>query len=192
MYDPLAIVALVISIASVAFVVVKEGIGLALGYRESGMTSRRKREIESKLRAEVRNELKGFLYLLTKKERNEEKELEAVIDLGRCAFYARSICSNLLEGMTRYMSSALGLLAATLAVFFLTLYVGLNNPDLSNSSNLIPLIVYAILAFALFYMTTRQLKKHYSLREKFLRLGENPRLDYCRTLVEELKKEGLW
>jgi hypothetical protein len=41
-------------------------------------------------------------------------------------------------------------------------------------------------------MTTRQLRKHYLLRERFLRLGENPNLDYCKKLVEELTKEGSW
>jgi hypothetical protein len=132
--------ALVVSIASVAFVIMREGIGLALGYRESEATSRRKREIDSKLRAEVKNELKGFLLLLTKKERNEEKELEAIVELGQSAYYARSISSKLLEDMTRYMSSALAFLSATLLTFFLALYTGLNTPDFSVPNSSVPLL----------------------------------------------------
>jgi hypothetical protein len=188
LYDPLAIIALVVSIASVAFVIMKEGIGLALGYRESESTSRRRREIESKLRAEVRVELKSFLDTVDKGDRNEAKELEAIINLGRHAHHARSMCGNLLENMTYYMSSAMTYLAGTLTVFFLTLYVGLNSPNLSIPENFVPFLAYVMLTLALLYMTVKQLKRHYSLRVRSLRLGENPTLDYCGKLVEELEK----
>lgn len=191
LYDPLAIIALVVSIASVAFIIMKEGIGLALGYRESAATSRRKREIDSKLRAEVRVELRKFLVSLTKKERDDEKELESIVELGQSAYFARSISGKLLEDMTQYMSSALGLLAATLASFFATLYIGAN-ADFSMSYDFVAFVLLVGLAFFAFYMTTKQLKKHYSLRERFVRLGENPSLGYCRELLEDLKKEGSW
>jgi len=192
MADPVSIIALVVSVASVAFIVVKEGTSLALGYRESSVTARRKREIDSKLRAEVRREIARFMILLEKDKRNEEKEFDRAMELGRSADYARSISGRLLEDMTQHMSSALGLLSATLLSFFLALYLGLNIPDFLVPNASIPFLMSVALVLVSFYMTTKQLRKHYLLRERFIRLGENPNLEYCRKLVEELKKEGIW
>jgi hypothetical protein len=191
LYDPLAIIALVVSIATLAFVVIREGIGLILGYRESPATLRRKREIDSKLRAEVRDELKKFLVSLTKKERDEEKELESMNELGMSAYFARWISGELLEDMTRYMNSALTCLAATLASLFITLYIGTTS-DLSIETNSVFLAIFVVITLFSFYLTTRELKRHYFLRERFVRLGENPNLEFCRELHEDLENEGLW
>jgi len=138
----------------------------------------------------VKSELEKFLVSLTKKERDAEKELESIVELGQSAYFARSISGELLEDMTQYMNSALGSLATTLASFFATLYIGAN-ADFSMFGNSVAFVALAALTFFAFYMTTKQLKKHYLLRERFVRLGENPSLGYCRELLEDLKNEGL-
>jgi hypothetical protein len=195
LYDPVlfSLVALVVSISSIAILIMKEGVGLILGYRESPETSRRRREIDSKLRAEVRKEEQKFLLSVTEKEgeRDEEKELESLMELGRSAFFARAMCENLLDDITRYMHLALSYLSVGLLVFFFTLYIGVNT-DFSTSNSYVVFIIFVAITFFVFYQTYKQLRNHYLLRERFVRLSENANLEYCRELGEELENEGLW
>jgi hypothetical protein len=169
----------------------REGPGLTLGYRESATTSRRKREIDLKLRAEVRKEITRYALLLGKDKRDEEKEFEKAVKLGRSADYARSISGKLLEDITQHISSALSNLAVTLIASFGTIYMGLNL-DLSVLNNLITIFALVVVTFFALYMTNKQFRKYYLLRERFVRLGENPTLDYCTKLVEELRSQGVW
>lgn len=189
MYDPLAIIALVVSIASIAIILLEKGVSLPLGYRESIETTTRKKDIDSKLRDEVRKE--QLLHDSTRKERNEEEELESLVELGRDAFFARSISGNLLNDITRYMNSALSNLLIGLFVFFFTLYIGVNT-DFSTTNSIVVFVIFVIITLSAFYFTYKQLRKHYLLRERFVRLSENANLEYCRELVEELEDEGLW
>jgi predicted membrane chloride channel (bestrophin family) len=104
LYDPLAIIALVVSLTSAIFIVLKEGIGLLLGFRESAQTSRTRREIDVKLRNEVKNHEREVMKSITL-EKDQEKELQTLVDLGQSAYYARSITTRLLEQMTQRMGS---------------------------------------------------------------------------------------
>jgi uncharacterized membrane protein len=189
LYDPLAIIALVISVASAVFVTITKGFDMLLGYRESGETSKRRDEINRKLRDEVKKQEQEVLKTIAS-EKDEEKELETLVDLGQSAFYARSIANRLLEQMTQRMGAALGFVAITLVVFLLTLFQGLNS-DLSNLTATIPFFFFIALGFGTLYVTAKMLQGYYTLRERFLRLCENTTLAYCKELVEELREKSL-
>jgi hypothetical protein len=194
LYDPLAIIALVVAIASLAFIVLEKGEDLPLRYRESEETLRRKKEIDLKLRAQARSELKKFVQSLMKigdEEANEEEDLDKLVELGQSAYYARSLSERMLEDMTKYMGSALGMLCVTLVAFFVTLYMGVSASNLADVNSFLPFFSLAVLTFFALVMTIRQLQKHYSLREKFVRLGESPNLENCWKIGEELRNEGV-
>lgn len=190
MYDPLAIVALIISVASAIFVIITQGFDMLLGYRESSETAKRREEINSKLRAEVKEQEREVLRTITL-EKNEEKELQTLVDLGQSAFYAKSITNRLLERMTERIGTAIGFVAMSLGTFLVTLFQGLNQ-NLSDIANLLPFLVFVALGFSMLYLAGRALRQYYLLRERFLRLGENPTLAYCKELSEELRKENVW
>lgn len=139
----------------------------------------------------MRKEITRYALLLGKDKRDEEKEFEKAVKLGRSADYARSMSGKLLEDITQHISSALSNLAVTLIASFGTIYMGLNL-DLSVLNNLITIFALIVVTFFALYMTNKQFRKYYLLRERFVRLGENPTLDYCTKLVEELRSQGVW
>lgn len=60
MADFIALAALVVSIVTTVFVVVTSGLGLALEYRESETTSKRKKDVDEKLKDDLKVRLKQF------------------------------------------------------------------------------------------------------------------------------------
>jgi len=192
LYDPILIAAFIISIFSAIFVAIKEGVGLTLDYRESETTSRRKKEIDDKLREEVKKELKKSRKRDISTKVDDEEVFEQTEALGRSAFLARSITEKMLDSMSLYMKNAFKNLAGALIALFFTLVLGLEFGDLSQWLSFIPALPYAILTAMSLVLATKNLRKYYFIREEFVRLSENPNLEYCLELYEELTERGLW
>jgi uncharacterized membrane protein len=193
--DPIALLALMLSLISIVLWGLKEAIGLPLEYRESETTANRRKDIDDKLRAEVKTNKSRVMVILSEHKESEEKELEEIEELGHCAFLARWTSSRILEGMTYSMSRALrlfgtGILVAVIVVLYF-LYLSMIETIMSTES-IFFMIVFVILTAIPFIMTYNHVKKHYVLREAFTRLSENANLEYCKELVDELRDKDLW
>lgn len=187
--------ALVLSLISIVLWGLKEGIGLPLEYRESEATANRRKDIDDKLRAEVKTNMSRVMVILSEHKENEETELEEIEELGRCAFLARWTSSRILEGMTYSMSRALrafgtGILIVVIVVLYF-LYLS-TSATIVSMENILFAIVFVILTAIPFIITYNHVKKHYILREAFTRLSENANLEYCKELVDELQDKDLW
>ena len=189
MTDILTIAALVISIMSIVLIIIEKVPDLLLGYREKESTVEKKKVIDAKLKTEVKDELSKFLLLLSEEERNEEKELEALDELGLSAYFARHISSNVLDGMTNYAKSGIKYLALSIPVFLMA-FIALGS-GLTDSSQTVFIIFFFGFALFIFYMAARQFIGYYRMRERFLGLSESPTLEFCEELHEQLRSEGL-
>lgn len=194
LYDPIIIAAFIISISSAIFVAIKEGVGLTLEYRESETTSRRKKEIDDTLRKEVKKKLDKFLKEDRSTKADDEEVLEKIEDLGRCAFLARFTTERMLDNMTSYMKVAFKNLAVFLFALFFTLfyYFTMLEGTVIRYDIFLMFCFLVIMTGVFFALVITNLKKHYFIREEFVRLSENPNLDYCDELYDELYGRGLW
>jgi hypothetical protein len=195
--DIVSVTALVVSIVTVVFVIVREGFGLTLEYRESEATSKRKRNVDEKLKEDLKTRQKQYLEM-ERAQSNGEILLGNLEELGRCAFLTRSLTSNMLESMTRHIKSGLRSLAVAiimLAVVILTSLFGdfSSSPNQPSSGSGYLIMIFALLLLAGFsYGAYMELGKHLRLREHFVKLSENPNLQYSEQLFNELRAADLF
>jgi len=194
LYDPIVILALVLSIASIVFVGIREGIGLTLGYRESETTQRRKKEIEGHLLEELRKKWKSLMEDVMKSENKEEGiPIEDLEEIGYLCYLARSMIEDMLDTMATYAKTALKNLVYSLYFLFATIVWIVNFPEFYMSLDVgLFFFVFAPLTYVNFHWMVKNLKRHYFIRDRFIRLSEKPNLEYCEEVAEELMEKDLW
>lgn len=195
MVDFIAVTALVVSIVVGVFVVVREGFGLTLEYRESEATSKRKRDVDEKLKQDLKGRQKQYLEMESA-QGNSETQIVHLEELGRCAFLTRSMTSTMLDNMTRYIKDGLRNLVAVmvmlaLAILFM-LFGDFSYISGQAGSGYVVVFISLILLAGFGYAAYKDFGKHLKLREAFIRLSENPSLQSSVQLFNELRAAGLF
>lgn len=183
--------ALIVAIASALFVGIKEGLGLTLEYRESETTQKRKKEIDEKLREEIQKKMKTFMEKAISDKENEEI-FNNIEELGYFSHIARTITDRILDNMHRQLTMALRNLGILLYVLFFTVLFGATLPIFESIQLLLMVSVLGITSAVSCNWMIRNLQMHYFLRRKFVELYENPNLDHCEELCDELIEKNLW
>jgi len=185
----------VVSIVTAVFVIVGQGFGLTLEYRESEATSKRKKDVDERLKVDLKTRQKQYLEM-ERAQSNGEIIMVSLEELGRCAFLARSLTSNMLESMTRHIKTGLRYLAVAvvmLAIIILTILFGDFSYSLQQTGSGYLIMFLALMFFAVFgYMAYIELGKHLKLREHFVKLSENPNLQYSEQLFDQLRAADLF
>ena len=189
--DPFVIVALMVSIFSALFVAIKEGIGLTLEYRESEVTMKKKKEIDEKLRHQVKDDMKKLVASCVSKKDIDEETLKSAEDIGYEAYLSRSATVDLLDGIVFHAKRAFRNLGIALYFLFFTIVFGVYFWDIYFLNSLLSIGVLGSASFIYFVYTIRSLKNYYSIREKFGLLYENPTIERCREVINELMERDL-
>lgn len=190
--DPFAIAALAISIISVIFVIVREGISLTLGYRESETCQRMKTKIDESLKKYVKEEFESFMETkLNGKYKNELELLSELEKLGYMAYLARDATSTILDNITNCYKAALTSLGSALSFFVLTIVWGVFYWNIRESTSTALLGLIAFLAIIYSVNVWKNLKNYYFIRERFLKLSETPTMKKCMDTMDELSERGL-
>jgi len=187
MYENLiSIIALIFSIVAIIFTVIGTGLSFTLGFRERAETSRRKTEIKNQLEQDLNESIHTFLDKSREKNTSYEKITEDIMDLARMVEYA-DLADNLLENMTHYGNQFLRMSAFTLIysmvlVIYATIYSGIVDILIFSVG------VFLLAATALLgYIAYLNLRRYYYLREEFLRLHEDPTMETCSAIEEDLE-----
>jgi len=181
LYDILTIVALVISVASIIFVAIKEGIGFGLGYIEDEHTQTRRKSMETELQKEVEISLKQLA------STREAREVERIVYRMHLAF---SLPENALISIEHYAKRSLKCLGIALYFLFLSVICA-TKLEITIWYNALLLPVVAIPTAFCFFAVLKDMQKHYFLRKQFLLLYEKPTLDSCEKIVDELQEKGI-
>ena len=186
MYENLIpIISLIFSVIAVVFTTLSVGLSFTLGFREREETSRRKDEIKSKLMKELEGEVTKF-FEKNRKKVDEETVLE-IMDLAETVDYV-FMTPTLLENMTYYGNRFLRLSAFTLVYCLMfTLYVVIYWESMTDIFIFVFGIFIVAVIIILGYLSYSHLRKYYYLREGFLRLYEDPTLETCVLVEEDLE-----
>lgn len=185
-----------VSIATALFVIVGRAIGLTSEYRESEATSKRKRDIDEKLKVDLKMRQNQYVKM-EHGQSNGDTLFTSLEELGKCAFLSRSLTSNMLDSLTRNMKSGLRNLAVAIVMLALAVLTGVFG-DFSYSSQQGPGSGYVITALALLflagfgYAAYGALGKHLKLRDYFVKLSETPSLQCAEQLFDELRQQNLF
>ena len=191
MLDFIAIAALVISIGSFIFVAIKEGIGLTLEYRESEVTRNRKLRIDGSLRKELKEKTKSFWKKgIPVDTKDEEEAFEALQDLGRYSHHVRFATEDMLDSLSSHSKAAFKCLLSSMYFLFFTIVIGVYF-GLADWVSWFYVLIFALPTIIFLGWTVRNFRKHYAMREEFVRLSENPTLKYCDELIEDLIEKNL-
>jgi hypothetical protein len=188
MSDPIPVLALVISIASVLFVALREGSKLMFEFRESEVTISRKKDIDKKLAEQFDIKLNEFL----NSKGSKEEKCNAVEELGKHSFIVRSLSNKILDSISHRTKLMLrffffGVISSVVAVIIGVLSITTENISLA--------VIYTIYlgmipAFS-FYVMFQNYSKGNSLREAFRKLYENSTLELSQEIYEELTKKQI-
>lgn len=187
MYENLiSIIALIFSALAIVFTVIGTGLSFTLGFRERAETSRRKTEIKNQLEQDLNASVHTFLEKSQEKNSSYEKITEDIMDLARMARNV-DLADNLLENMTHYgnqflRGSAFTLIYSIMLIIYATIYSG-NVDILVFTMGIFLLAGTALLG----YLAYSNLRKYYYLREDFLRLHEDPTMETCSLIKEDLE-----
>lgn len=193
MVDLIAVVALVVSVFTAAFVMIKQGIGLAIEYRESPETSRRKVTIEEKLQDQYGQELTEFLNYCSSRKSLDIKDVNMrnrVIELGQRTRYL-NLGTILLEQMTRFSKRFLRAILISIPFMSATIVFGVSTWETDPLLGVLFIVPYGAATAGFIFLAGSFLQKYYFAREKFVALSEDPSLDNCQVIVEEMRKKGI-
>jgi len=188
MYDGwVSILSLIFSVFAIVLVFITKGMSFTLGFRESAATSKKKKEIKSSLIKELEDGVKTFLEKHHGKKKVDEEIMDEITDLAEKVDFT-SLGDDLLENMTYYGNLFVKqILLALMYTVLLTCYTMLYW-DIFNEVVVILLLFFVIgLIVSLGYMAFKNFRKYYCLRENFQRLYENPTLDFCVVITEDLE-----
>jgi len=190
MYELLSVIALIISIVSLIFVGLKEGISLALGFRESEAVERKRSRIKEALRKELEKEVNDFLNEYRSKEAVDEETMDSIVYLsGRIE--SIDLVDDLMEALTYHANRFLKCLSTTVILVCLTaltIYFLINNMDTLTTFYT---IIFGAATFLQGSGAYSSIRKYYYVREAFQRLSEDPTLDNCEFIGSELEDEGI-
>lgn len=186
-----------VSIVTAVFVIIGQGFRLTLEYRESEATLQRKRDVDEKLKEDLKIKQKLYLDMERAKGNSETILFGHLEELGTCAFLTRSLTSSMLESMTRHIKSGLRYLAGAivmLAISILTILFGdFSYTSQTQAGSGYPIAIIALGMLAVFgYEAYVELGKHFNLREHFVKLSENPNLQYAEQIFNELTAAHLF
>jgi Flp pilus assembly protein TadB len=190
MFEPsvwISIIALILSVLAVVLTSMKEGIGLALGFRESETTSRQQKKIREALEKEAQNEISKFLEENRDKKKTDPQMKEAISEIARNDYYT-TLGDDLLEEMTNASSRFLRGLFVTVVMALMVVFLLMYSTD-----SIVPVvsIIYVIFPFYTGYATAKNAYKYYYLRLTFQRLADDPTFDTCDVLDDWLKTKGI-
>jgi len=188
-----SIVALVFSVIAIVLTSMKEGIGLALGFRESETTRTKLKNIKDSLEKEVNQQILTFFEENKNKKEIDPKIRESISTIALDNYYT-TLGDILLELITRFMSRFLKQLVSIVAMIFLTLFYFVYYASLGVVTDFFIFIfgiVYIILTSSAIYMAIGNAKKYFYVRLAFQRLSEEPTYDRCKELDEWLETKGI-
>jgi hypothetical protein len=189
----LSIVAILVSVASVVFVILEVGMKLGVGFREEETTSTRKAKIEGALKVESDTELADIRELVTSKEGSEKDLKERILNLARIEYYS-DFTKNLLDRMKVHSDNFLrGSIASVIVVFLTIAFWAVALQDVTNVDILVLMMSFAYLGLAIYilHMTHLSIRKYYNIRDAFVRLSEEPSCDKCQEIDESLEEKGI-
>jgi len=193
MYEELliAVTALIVSIVSVLYVALKEGV--SLGFRESETTSTRRKEITNTLNEAIRADILSFLEKNGSKKQIDDDLMGEIMDAAH-KIYRKDFGNELLRQTTYYFNRFLRALVSSIVTIILTVAYFLYYYGLLTQV----LYLYYIFGLYFVWMTTSivrsaymHARKYYCAREAFLQLSEQPTFENCFAIEEDLEEKGI-
>jgi len=189
----LSIVAIIVSAASIVFVILEVGLKLGVGFREDATTSARKEKIEAALKGESDAELADISKLIASQKGNEKDLKERILNLARIEFYG-DFTKNMLDEMKVYSDNFVrGIIVSVFAVFITIALWVLSFQDVT-SVNIVLLfgaLAYVVLSMYSLRLTYLSIRRYYDIRYAFVRLSEEPSCDKCQEIDEFLEKKSI-
>jgi hypothetical protein len=184
--------ALVLSVFAVVLTSMKEGVEMALGFRESEATSAKLKRIRDEMVDEIEKETLTFLKENGKKEKMDPEITKGILDISANMLYG-VLGEKLLEVMTNRAKQFLKRLIATTLTVLLTVvyFVAYSLLGLISETTLSFGVIYIFFAIVLGYATIDNARKYFDVRLAFQKLAENPSCEKCEEIVNELKGKGM-
>lgn len=187
-------VAIILSVASVVFVIIKIGLGLGLEFVEKPEIRAMKEKIENKLNDEWVAILRSFLKGYSEKieDLDQEKVSWEIVSLGEKTRHVQ-IASTLLKIISKIGFDIIKFAVTIIAILIImvaTVWAVVSFPDLSY--NLWLLLLLEVITLAIFSFATRNAIRHYmAIRSLFYLLSEKPSLVYAGNIMKELEDKDL-
>ncbi|MGD9130258.1 MAG: hypothetical protein PVH73_01630 [Candidatus Bathyarchaeota archaeon] len=187
-------VAIILSIASVVFVIIKIGLGLGLEFVERPEIRAMKKEIEDNLNKEWISNIEDFLGGYSKKIEPAKQEIvrEEIVGLGEKTRHAQ-IASTLLKVLSKIGFDIVKLVCGIIATSIIT--VGTIWAILSYS---LPLnttlgVVICEVFFVMFFglLTRKSVRDYMFVRSSFYELSEKSTLEKAGSIMNELEKRAI-
>ncbi len=188
MVDVFNVVLAVVTLLSVVFVGITEGLKQTTGYRGCEETRSRKERIDKKLYEEMNREIATSI---GGEEWNKKPSIQVktVGDLGYRAYVAENLSNDILEGTDRFVKKAFrNLLIATVLLFITVLVI--TNATFTTNQDFV-LLIYLVLPALVFYNVVKATGNSIRLRTELIKLDEKSTLDYAVDLYEELVDKEL-
>jgi hypothetical protein len=184
--------ALIFSVVAVVLAAMKEGIGLALGFRESEETQTKLKRIKDTMVKEIEKETLDFLKQNGRKEKMDSDITKGILDISANMLYG-VLGDKLLEVMTNKAKRFLKRLFVTvLIVLLIVSYFAVYSALGQISESILTFgLIYILLAFVVGFLAYVDAREYFDVRLAFQQLAENPSCKTCEELVSELQKKGI-
>jgi len=184
--------AIIFSAVAVVLTAMKEGIGLALGFRESEETQTKLKRINDQMKKEIDEETLDFLKKNGNKKSMDEEIKNGILDVSANMLYD-VLGAKLLEEMANTAKRFLKrvFITALMLVVIIVYFYVYSSLGLISEATLTFGLIYVLLASILGYLTIIDVRIYYDIRLAFQKLSENPSCEKCEEIVKELKGKGV-
>jgi hypothetical protein len=187
----LSITAIIISGLSLLFVILQQHIGFGLEFRESEITSKRKKEILVALNKEIVQDITSFVSTCNEKKTVDE-DIKNSIDELSSKHNRVTLGNELLDSTTHFFNRFVRYVIFTaLIIISAIIFLYIEYPLVTTTGFVFFALLFVVFIYMIARISYQNLCWYVNVRDAFLKLSEEPTLNNAKNIAEYLNNDGV-